>query len=38
MVQENTMKLHEGEMAHSNFEKEEGVIRYELDGLRNSSE
>ena len=38
MVQENTIKLHEGEMSISQMEKEEGVIRYDLDGLRVSSE
>lgn len=38
LVKENTMTLTECQMKMDQFEKEEGVIRYEVDGLRVSSE
>lgn len=35
---ENTVKLHDYEMNLVNMEKEEGALRYEIDGLRCSNE
>lgn len=38
MAQENSVKVTEYEMSLDKMGKEEGVLRYELDGLRVSSE
>lgn len=35
---QNTIRMHEMEMAHGTMEKEENGLRYEIDNLRMSSE